>query len=99
MESGDLEFDFEQRYDGAYKPSSVPEYNPLPTWLYSQVDIQPTNTYDLICSGYDSVGIGKALEKLFPNGFHKKNYPNSMDSDDVIKTWIVQNWPCSPEDL
>jgi len=93
LENGDEKIDFEKRYE-AYKPSSVPSYVPLPRWLYSEVDIQPTNTYDVICSGYDSVSIGKALQKLDPNGFHKKSYPNQMDSDDVIRIWIQQNWPC-----
>jgi len=66
------------------------------TYYHSNVTVNPSSTYDLLCSEYDTIVLGELLNKLFPNSnYQRVLYPNKKTSTVALSVYISSTWPCN----
>jgi len=67
-----------------------------PKYYHSFISIDPSQTYDMICSGYDSTVIAQILQQIYKTiTWTPQLYPTNYDSTDAIQQYISITWPCN----
>ena len=59
-----------------------------PQWYASNVTLQRDHTYDLVCTDYDCVAIGKVISFVTGSKSTAKPYPGSFTDTLVVKQYI-----------
>jgi len=60
----------------------------------SNTTLVDSQTYDLVCSAYDTIDLGDVLNKLFPGKFQAVPYPGSLTSTVCLENYLKQYMHC-----